>query len=145
MAETPMLEGFHVVEILGHQRVAGYVTTKYFGAVALFHVTLDETEWRELTLPQDRYIDHEYLHAGSVIRMRGKKIDQAVGAGSIYRISAATEEDVRAAQPQDIEILSRAERQQLMPRVPDPDAGDDSDFAVDDGFGDDEEDDDDGV
>lgn len=139
MAETAMLEGFHVVEILGHQRVAGFVTTKYFGGVALFHVTLDATEWRELTLPDDRYVEHEYLCAGSVIRVRGKKIDQMVSAGSIYRISAATEEEVRIAQPQDIDIVSRSERKQLVGRLGEPEV---HDFEGDD---DEEEDDDDRV
>lgn len=44
-------EGYAIVEIMGHQKAAGYVTTQYFGGTAVFRVVQperddeDDDEW----------------------------------------------------------------------------------------------------
>jgi hypothetical protein len=44
-------EGYALVEIMGHQRVAGFVTTEYFGNVAVFHVVMPEVAAEEVEIP----------------------------------------------------------------------------------------------
>ena len=62
-------EGYGLVEIVGHQRVAGFVTTEYFGNVAVFHVVMPEVAAEEIEIPTRQWIDTEYLEAGSRVRI----------------------------------------------------------------------------
>jgi len=52
-------EGFALVEIVGHQRVAGFVTTEYFGNVAVFQswILLYSCGLAEMRLEQRRAVD----------------------------------------------------------------------------------------
>lgn len=43
-------EGWAVVEIMGHQKEIGYVTTQYFGPAGLFRVDRPELPEREFEL-----------------------------------------------------------------------------------------------
>ncbi len=40
--QLAMFEGYAIVEIMGHQKVSGYVTTQYFGGTAVFRVVQQE-------------------------------------------------------------------------------------------------------
>jgi hypothetical protein len=100
--------GYAVVEIMGHQHATGWVTTEYFGGVAMLHVILPGETGQEETLMERRWLEGEYLYPGSVIRTDRLAVDEWVGAGSIYRLRPCSEAAALSRQPRKIEILSRA-------------------------------------
>ena len=110
--------GYAIVEIMGHQRVAGYVTTEYFGTVALFHVQLPAIEAVEQVLDEGIWTGRETLEKGSRIRIGREAVNQYVGAGSLYRLTTCSEAIALAEQPRSIEVLERAERKALVPVGP---------------------------
>lgn len=105
MTDQPKFAGFALVQILGHQQVAGYVQAEAFGHVCLFHVTLDAGEPVDVTLPGDGFVNGQWLLAGSRIRRQGLAVDRYVGAGSVYQLTPMTEAEVRRFQPTVDEIL----------------------------------------
>lgn len=123
--------GYAIVEILGHQQVAGFVTTEYFGSVAMLHVQLPPIDDVEQTITERTWIGGEYLEPGSKIRVTVARVEQWVGAQSVYRLTACDEATVLARQPRSVEVLERAARAQLPapvavgPSAPDFDVGDD--------------------
>ena len=86
-------EGYALVEIMGHQRVAGFVTTEYFGNVAVFHVVMPEVAAEEIEIQARQWVDTEYLEAGSRVRVSRPKVEQFVGASSLYRLTPCTQAD----------------------------------------------------
>lgn len=89
-------EGFAVIELFGHHKVAGYVTTENFGQAALFRVDSPELPEREVTLTQGRYINSTYVPFGSKVKMPAEPgYSKLVGPGAIYAINPCTEETVR--------------------------------------------------
>lgn len=108
-------EGFAIIEIMGHQRVAGYVTTEYFGNVAVFHVRLPALSGEEKTIDADQWIETERLYAGSRIRISKPALEQYVPAASLYRLTPCTEAEAVEQQPRTVEVLVRAERKALPP------------------------------
>lgn len=132
-------EGYAIVEIMGHQRAAGHVTTQYFGGVAVFRVVQQEIPDETITLDKDQWIDGERLYAGSVIRVSRPRAETFVAASSLYRMTPCTEAEATASQPKKIEVVMRAERK----LVSAPSAlGDEDDDELDNEW-DDEEDHDD--
>lgn len=109
MPETTF-EGFAIVEILGHQRVAGYVTTEAFGSVVMFKVAQSELPATETVLKDSQYVDGEYCPAGSKVRISRERAETFVGAASVYRMTPCTEEQATKAQPCKVEILEKAQR-----------------------------------
>lgn len=103
-------EGFALVEIMGHQRVAGFVTTEYFGNVAVFHVVMPEVPAEELEIQTHQWIDTERLEAGSRVRISRPKVEQFVAASSLYRLTPCTQADAVAQQPRVVEVIERRTR-----------------------------------
>lgn len=103
-------EGYGLVEIMGHQRVAGFVTTEYFGNVAVFHVVMPEVAAEEIEIPARQWIDTEYLEAGSRVRVSRPKVERFVAASSLYRLTPCTQADAITQQPRVVEVVFRAER-----------------------------------
>lgn len=95
-------EGWAVVEMFGHQREVGYVTTQTFGVASLFRIDTPELPEREYELPRP-----EYVHLDGNMRMapKGAKVrreasparSKLVGPGAIYAITPCTEETARKA------------------------------------------------
>ena len=117
-------EGWAVVEIMGHNREIGYVTTQYFGGSALFRVDQPELPEREYTLEHPQYVGTEYCPAGSTVKRVAVPAKTAyVGASSVFRMTPCTEEMARASNeqmiPRPIQILHIAEAKQLEPGDPD--------------------------
>jgi hypothetical protein len=95
-------EGWAVVELMGHQREAGYVTTEAYGQAVMFRIDTPELPEREFTLTAP-----EYTHEGDLLRWTpaGSKVkrqssaarSRLVAPGSLYAINPCTEEAVRTA------------------------------------------------
>lgn len=96
-------EGWAVVELFGHNRAIGFVTTEYFGPAALFRIDTPALPEREFVLTRPCYTSdgdgsREWTNAGAKVR-RGAVpgSSQLIGPSSIYRITPCTEETARAA------------------------------------------------
>lgn len=107
-------EGWALVEIMGHQSAAGYVTTQYFGGTAVFRVVQQEKPAEEVTLERDQYFDGNYLYAGSKIRVSRPRAETYVAASSLYRMTPCTEAQAQQRQPTVIEVIEWAERKALL-------------------------------
>ena len=112
MSETQQskFEGYAIVEIMGHQQVAGYVTTEAFGSVVMFKVVQQEIPPTEKTLGYTQYVNCEHCPEGSRVRISRERAETYVGVGSVYRMTPCTEEQANAAQPAKVEIIEKAER-----------------------------------
>lgn len=129
--------GWAIMELNGHNREAGYVTTVYFGGPALFQIDVPDLEERETTLTEPRFIDGKFLGTGSVIKklaLPGRTVH--VGITSVYRANWCSEELVRKAlesTPRTIEIVKAVDQKELPGyqnpgQQYDPDDEDDKDF-----------------
>jgi hypothetical protein len=98
-------EGWAIVEIFGHQKAIGFVTTEAYGSACLFRVDTPELPEREYTLPRPAYTgtpdspeDREWTRAGAKVkRMASPAASQLLGPGSIYRLIPCTEAVAREA------------------------------------------------
>jgi hypothetical protein len=126
--------GWTLLELMGHNHEAGYVTTLYFGGVALLQVDVPEIPAREETLTKPQWGETQLLPVGTVIQkdaIPGRTF--MLNPSAIYRIHPATEEAVRAAicngERRAIKVISipqTAERT-LLPGEPD-DSQDEDEF-----------------
>lgn len=87
-------EGWAIVDVLGHQRYVGYVTTEAYGQAVLFRVDVPALEERERTTKRPGYAaDGRYLPAGTVVKEGAVSgYTKLIGSGSIYAISPCTKE-----------------------------------------------------
>lgn len=120
--ELAKFEGFAIVQQMGHKTVAGYVTTVYFGSVAMLRVVQQERPSEELTIERDEWVDGHYIYAGSRVRISRKRAEQYIAASSLYAFTPCSEEEANASQPKTVEIIERAERKEITSSDPfDPD------------------------
>ena len=103
-------EGWAVVEMMGHQREVGYVTTEVFGAACLFRVDTPELPERdyELKRPEWAQKNGEVVHAPAGSKVRRPAVPaktRLIGPPAIYAITPCTEQFARTA----IEELIRRE------------------------------------
>lgn len=101
-------EGWAVVELFGHIREAGYVTTEYFGAACFFRVSVPDLPAREFQLKQPAWgtvptptlggqdiLEERRLPVGAIVKRQvipGKS--RLVGASAIYSLNPCTQEEV---------------------------------------------------
>jgi hypothetical protein len=134
--QTATYSGWTLLELMGHNREAGYLTTLYFGAVALLQVDVPEIPAREETLTRPQWTDSQLLPVGTVVQKEaipGRSF--MLNPSAIYRAHPATEEAVRAAiaanQPREIKVISipQSAQRTLLPGEQDEfeDDGDSSD------------------
>lgn len=98
-------EGWAIVEIFGHQKAIGFVTTEAYGSACLFRVDTPELPEREYTLTRPGYTSSpddihmsEWTAAGAKVkRTRTEASSQLLGPGSIYRLIPCTEAVAREA------------------------------------------------
>lgn len=96
-------EGWAIVEIFGHQKAIGFVTTEAYGSAVLFRVDTPELPEREYTLPRPQYTSDgdgskEWTPAGAKVkRLAAQASSQLLGPGSIYRLIPCTEDAARIA------------------------------------------------
>jgi hypothetical protein len=93
-------EGWAIVEMMGHQREIGFVTTEYFGGAALFRVDTPEIPERELELKRPEWNESkmEYIPAGAKVkRVSIPAKSRFVAPAALYALTPCTEETARRA------------------------------------------------
>lgn len=95
-------EGWAIVEMLGHQREIGYVTTQAFGQAVLFRVDTPELQEREFILPRPEYVTvdggRQWCVAGSKVKRSGSPArSRLVSPSALYALNPCTEEAAREA------------------------------------------------
>lgn len=87
-------DGWAIVDVLGHQRYVGYVTTEAFGQAVLFRIDVPALDERERETKRPGYINgHGYCPAAT--KVKEGAVDgytKLVGSGSIYTITPCTKE-----------------------------------------------------
>ena len=108
--EQAKFEGWALLELFGHGREAGYVTTAYFGGTALFRVDVPEVPARQETADRPRWMGNKLCPIGTVVEAEAVPGRTCyLGPGSIFRISPSSEEAVRAVAARvdrDVKIVS---------------------------------------
>lgn len=107
--------GWALVEIMGHRRAVGMVTTEYIGTAALLKIVTPEVPATEYTLEKDAWIDGDRVYAGSRVEASRPRGEIWVGSGSIYALTPITEADVLAHAPVKHTVLERAQRAAIGP------------------------------
>jgi len=89
-----VFDGWAIVDVLGHQRYVGYVTTEAYGQAVLFRVDVPALEARDRTTKQPGYITgHGYVPAGTVVQEGAVDgYTKLIGSGSIYALTPCTKD-----------------------------------------------------
>jgi hypothetical protein len=100
-------DGWAIVDVLGHQRYVGYVTTEAYGQAVLFRIDVPALEPRERVTKRPGYVADRYLPAGSTVQEGAVAgYTKLIGSGSIYAITPCTKEAaleaVEQAQPRPL-------------------------------------------
>ena len=91
-------EGWAVVELFGHQREVGFVTTQQFGQACLFQIDVPELPAREFELRRPEVIGEQWVPAGAKVRREiAPARTRLVGPGAVYALNPCTEEAARVA------------------------------------------------
>ncbi len=87
-------EGWAIVDVMGHQRYVGYVTTEAYGQAVLFRIDVPALDERErVTKRPGHFADKGYLPAGTTVKEGAVPgYSKLVGSGSIYTITPCTKE-----------------------------------------------------
>jgi hypothetical protein len=124
-------EGWAIVELFGHAKEIGFVTTQYFGTACLFQIDVPELPEREFSLQSPQWIEHE---GRTVLAGEGSKVKRAaslgrsrlVGPGAIYSMTPCTQETAMIAiermQPRPLMVLELAKKPDA-PQVEWPETG----------------------
>lgn len=56
-------EGFAVVELFGHAKEIGFVTTEYYGTAAFFRVDTPELPERDFVLESPEYVGNTFARS----------------------------------------------------------------------------------
>lgn len=112
-------EGWAIVEMMGHQREAGYVTTEVYGIAVLFRVDVPEMPEQEEVLTRPEWSGREYLEVGSKVkRQKVPARSRLIAPAALYAINSATEQAVRECLAAKIErtlILLQAPERPALP------------------------------
>lgn len=92
-------DGWAIVDVLGHQRYVGYVTTEAYGQAVLFRVDVPALEERERVTKAPGYISERgYCPAGTTVKEGAVPgYTKLIGSGSIYTLAPCTKEAALAA------------------------------------------------
>jgi hypothetical protein len=124
-------EGWALVEMMGHQREIGFVTTEYFGGAALFRVDSPEISERDYELKRPEYLTVEdscrLCPIGTQVRRPAIPAKtRFVAPAALYALTPCTEETARKAieetVPRSPIVLHIPEgaTKRLVPGEPDP-------------------------
>jgi hypothetical protein len=116
-----VFEGWAIVEMMGHQREIGFVTTEAYGQAVMFRVDVPELTEREfvLNIPEYSYKKHCTLPAGSKVKREGKPgYTRLVAPSSLYAINPCTQETALAtferSSPRPLLLIEIAQGQSLL-------------------------------
>ena len=103
--QTNRFEGWAVVEMFGHAKEVGFVTTETYGTAVLFRVDTPSLPEREFTLESPGYVNGAtWTPAGSKVKRPASPAKtRLIGPGAIYSMVPCTEETAIKA----IESFSR--------------------------------------
>jgi len=91
-------EGWAVLELMGHQREIGFVTTEAYGQAVLFRVDTPELPEREFVLTAPEYTSAGWSPAGSKVKREGIPAkSRLIAPGALYALNPCTEEAARTA------------------------------------------------
>jgi len=94
-------EGWAIVEIFGHQKYAGQISTETIGAACMLRLDVPELPAREEIVPPRRYIYDEKgdrIPPGATIQRSAiQGFTKFFGVAAIYAITPATQEAALAA------------------------------------------------
>lgn len=141
-------EGWAIVDVLGHQRYVGYVTTEAYGQAVLFRVDVPALDEQERVTKRPGYYGGSYLPAGATVKEGAVPgYTKLVGSGSIYTLTPCTKEAaleaVAQSQPRPLMSVALPLERAIESGSPFPDEDDDNDALNDAEPADDDEDDDD--
>lgn len=99
---TAQFEGWAVIEIFGHTKDAGFVTTQYFGSACLFRIDVPELPEREVELKRPEYFEINRVWrtwpAGTIAKGAAMPArSKLIGPNSIFSLTPCTEEFARRA------------------------------------------------
>lgn len=119
MEEQAKFEGWAVVEIMGHNKEIGFVTTEYFGGPALFRIDQPEFPEREYVLERPQWVNETHCPIGTKVKRESLPGKTAyVGPSAIFRLTPCTEETAKRAIermiPAPIKILHIPENAKLV-------------------------------
>jgi hypothetical protein len=105
MAEPKVasFEGWALVEMFGHTKEVGYVTTEAYGSAVLFRCDTPELPEREYVLESPEYAQEgekgtRWAPAGAKVKRPASPAkSRLIGPGAIYSITPCTELTARAA------------------------------------------------
>lgn len=139
--ETPnKFEGWAVVELFGHAKEIGFVTTQYYGTACLFQIDVPELPERELVLERPEYVDteagREWMPSGSKVKRQASAArSRLVGPGAVYSMTPCTEETAKKAieefSPRRLILLEMAQVIPLKVTWPETDEEDEETEAED--------------
>lgn len=110
------VDGFAIVEIMGHRRVVGAVETVYIGSAAFLKVTTPAVEPERVVVDARKYVAGEYLLPGDVVEFSRAAAQCLVAATSIYAVTPIPEEDLLKHAPMRCIVVERKPRMMF----PDP-------------------------
>ena len=115
MSEQTQFNGWAIVELFGHQREIGFVTTQYFGTACMFQVDVPELPERDSILAEPQYVGNQWTPKGSKVRKAAAPArSRLLGPGAVYAMNPCSE----AAAMQAIERLAGREIAVIeMPKV----------------------------
>src|SRR3954462_14663572 len=92
MDQQAKFEGWAVVELFGHSKEAGYVTTQYFGDRAMFQIDVPTFEDREYELERPEWCEvdgrDQLVPKGSKVLRKGTPArSRIVSPGAVYAMN----------------------------------------------------------
>lgn len=91
-------DGWAIVDVMGHQRYVGYVTTEAYGQAVLFRIDVPALDERERETKRPGYVGDRWVPAGTKVKEGAVAgYTKLVGSGSIYTITPCTKETALAA------------------------------------------------
>lgn len=113
-------EGWAIVEIFGHQRYAGYVTTEAYGQAVLFRVDVPPLEARDRVTKHYEYVYGQSVPPGSTVQEAAVQgYTKLFGAGAIYGLTPCTreaaEQALMAMQSRTLTLVALAPARALTP------------------------------
>lgn len=98
--EQAKFEGWAIVEMMGHQREIGFVTTEAFGQAVMFRIDTPELPEREFELTRPEWVEGQVEMCGvgtKVKRQSSPARSRLVAPGALYAINPCTEQAAREA------------------------------------------------
>ena len=127
-------EGYAVIELFGHGKAIGFVTTEYFGTACFFRCDVPGREEREFILTKATYgrdsetMTEKFLPVGTKVkRAAAPASSRLLGPGSIFAINPCSEQLAKAQLEIDeprplicLEIPAQYRQKTLPPGEPQP-------------------------